>query len=38
MKYTMLNCQYVGILNKTIKRMFDNVKLEKINKKIKNRV
>jgi len=39
MKNTMLDCQYVGILNQTIKRMSDNVKLEeKINKKIKTRV
>ena len=29
MKNTMLDCQYVGILNQTIKRMSDNVKLEK---------
>jgi hypothetical protein len=39
MKYTMLDCQYVGILNQTIKRMFDTAKLEnKINEKIKERV
>jgi hypothetical protein len=35
----MLDYQYVGILNQTIERMFDNVKLEKkINEKIKTRV